>query len=80
MDKPSVTHEPLVMLTIAEAAVKFGLAVHALRVWTRSGELPAVCCGRKFLINENVLREFLTKGNNQQAAEQAASGKIRRLY
>jgi excisionase family DNA binding protein len=71
--------EPVTMLTILEAAKKYSIAVHALRIWVKSGELPAVRCGKKYLIADMRLRDFLLNGNNQTKPETAPQGKIRHI-
>jgi excisionase family DNA binding protein len=73
------TGEPVKMLTIVEAAEKYGLAVHAVRCWVKSGELPAVKCGKKYLIADMRLHEFLLIGNNQAKPEAAPQGRIRHI-
>jgi len=67
------------MLTIKEAAQRYDLAVHALRRWTGTGVLPAVETGKKFLIADVVLADFLTKGASHHAQEELSTGKIRRV-
>ena len=62
-------NEPLIMLTVNETAQKYGVAIHAVRGWIKRGELAVVKCGKKFLICEDNLREFLLRGNNQQEQE-----------
>ena len=73
--------EPLLsMLSIKETAAKYNIAVHALRVWVKTGELPAVRCGKKHLICESIFRDFLLRGNNQPKLEPVQYGKIRQLH
>lgn len=52
------------MLTIAETAANYGISQYAVRKWVNSGSLPAVRIGKKFLINEQVIENFL-KGENK---------------
>lgn len=71
-----------IMLTIKEAKAKFpGTSEHGIRQFVLSGALPSVKCGRKYLICEQVLADFLMKGNNNQAKQPQLEviGKIRRL-
>ena len=54
------TNEKIVMLTIKEAAVLVdGLTEFRVRQLCRSGELPCIKAGKKFLINKEVLIRFL---------------------
>ena len=72
-------HEQLVMLTIKEAAQKYNVAVWAIRRWIKAGELPAVFTGKRALIADTNMREFLLKGNNHPSPEVIPFGKIRRV-
>ena len=66
-----------VMLKIREIPAHFpGVTEHMARQLVINGEIPSVRVGKKYLIAESVLCEYLIKGNNQ--AEQPQS-KIRRL-
>ena len=47
------------MLTIAETATNFGISQYAVRKWVNEGELPAVRIGKKYLLNEQVVENFL---------------------
>lgn len=49
----------------------------ALRTLIITGEIPAVKIGTKYLINMNVLAEYLRKGNNKPDNEVKDYGKIR---
>lgn len=49
----------------------------ALRTLIITGEIPAVKIGTKYLINMNVLAEYLRKGNNNPDNEVKDYGKIR---
>ena len=73
----------IIMLTISEASDgRFkNITQNALRKWIREGELSAVKVGKKFLINEAVLIEFLTKGNTAAENKEPMNqyGKIRQL-
>ena len=73
-------NEPLIMYTLAEAAKKYGVAVFALRRWTRpDGPLPCVKTGRKILVAAQNVERFLLEGNNQPEPEMISTGQIRRL-
>ena len=37
-----------------------------LRVWVRSGALPCIKSGRRYLLNMDTLNEFLRGGYNEQ--------------
>ena len=51
---------PIKMLTIPEAVNKCeGIGDYTLRKWIREGSLPSVKIGKKYLINEQVLEDFL---------------------
>ena len=53
------------MLTINEAAARVpGLSKWRIREMCISGELPHLKAGKKYLINEQVLVGYLTKGMN----------------
>ena len=60
-------HEPINMMTVKEAAVRYDVPEHAVRGWVNDGSLRAVKSGRKILIAEPSLREFLLNGNNYPA-------------
>ena len=54
------TNEKIVMLTIKEAAALVdGLTEFRVRQLCRSGELPCIKAGKKYLINKEVLIRFL---------------------
>lgn len=54
------TNEKIVMLTIKEAAALVdGLTEYRVREMCRSGELPCIKAGKKYLINKEVLIRFL---------------------
>ena len=54
------TNEKIVMLTIKEAATLVdGLTEYRVREMCRSGELPCIKAGKKYLINKEVLIRFL---------------------
>jgi len=63
------------MLTINEAAERApGLSKWRIREMCVSGELPHLKAGKKYLINEQVLVGYLTKGMKEFAlAEQYAA-------
>ena len=68
-----------VMLKIKEVPERFpGITENFARQLVVTGRLPAVIVGQKtYLICEQVLAEYLTRGNNQ--INQEPQGKIRRL-
>ena len=69
------------MLSIAEAAQKYRVAVWAVRQWTKpGGGLPCVRTGRKILIAAQNMERFLLEGNNQAATEPLQHGKIRKIF
>lgn len=47
------------MLTIKETAVEWGLPVHYVREKVLSGEFFAVKAGRKYLVNQELVRAYL---------------------
>ena len=54
------TNTEITMLTIKEAAALVdGLTEYRVRQLCRSGELPCIKAGKKFLINKDVLITFL---------------------
>jgi len=56
------------MLTINEAAERApGLSKWRIREMCVSGELPHLKAGKKYLINEQMLVGYLTKGMNEFA-------------
>ena len=68
-----------VMLKIKEIPTRFpGLTEHAVRQLLITKKLPAVLVGKKYLVCEQILADFLRQGNNQ-AQEEHTQGKIRRL-
>lgn len=77
------------LIGVKAAAREFGIAEHALRVWVKQGVLPCLHCGRKILINCNVLSDFLSCRSqpNKAAAVDAngdfyaslGDGKLRRM-
>jgi excisionase family DNA binding protein len=57
------------MLTINEAAARVpGLSKWRIREMCISGELPHLKAGKKYLINEQVLIGYLTKGMKEFTA------------
>lgn len=50
------------MRTIAEASRETGIPQHALRVWVKNKQIPAVYAGTKALINLDRLLDFLNGG------------------
>lgn len=66
------------MLTINEAAECVpGLSKWRIREMCLTGQLPHLKAGKKYLINEQVLIEYLTKGMKEFSAEESAG--IRRV-
>ena len=54
------TNTEITMLTIKEAAALVdGLTEYRVREMCRSGELPCIKAGKKYLINKEVLIRFL---------------------
>ena len=57
------------MLTISQAAERVpGLSKWRIREMCLSGELPHIKAGKKYLINEQVLIGYLTKGMREFVA------------
>lgn len=50
------------MRTIKAAAQELDIPEYALRRWVKSGAVPAVNTGRKFLVNLDKLIDFLESG------------------
>lgn len=74
-------NEPLIMLTVNEVAQKYGVAVWAVRQWTKpGGGLPCVRTGRKILIATQNIERFLIAGNNHPPQETPQPGKIRKIF
>ena len=73
-------NEPLEMLTVSEAAQKYGVAVFAVRRWIKTGDLPAVFTGKRALIADSNLQQFLLNGSKQPATEPLQHGKIRKIF
>ena len=58
--KENTNEKRMVMLTIKEAAALVdGLTEYRVRQLCRSGELPCIKAGKKYLINKDVLIRFL---------------------
>ena len=58
--KENTNEKRMVMLTIKEAAALVdGLTEYRVREMCRSGELPCIKAGKKYLINKNVLIRYL---------------------
>ena len=58
------------MRTIKETAAELNLPVYALRQWVKAGDIPAVYCGKKALLNLDCVIEFLNmKGGAQHDSE-----------
>lgn len=69
------TYEIPKLLGVRDAAREFGIAEHALRVWIKEGRLQCLHCGRKILINCNVLSDFLScRSQRDKAAAVDANG------
>lgn len=48
-------------------AAEFGISEYAIRRWIKSGQLPVITCGKRFLVNCTVLSKFLENGSRFQA-------------
>ena len=69
MNQRTATVSQIRMLTINEAALAVpGLSKWRIREMCISGELPHLKAGKKYLINEQVLIGYLTKGMKALAA------------
>jgi len=69
------------MLKIKEVPERFpGVTEHMIRQLVVTGALPHIMVGKKYLICEQVLCEYLTKVNNQIEQSELTHGKIRKLY
>ena len=69
-----------VMLKIKEVPERFpGTTEHMIRQFVISGALPSVKVGKKYLICEQIISDFLLKGNNQANQSEQTQCKIRRL-
>ena len=56
-----MTETKITMLTIKEAAALVdGLTEYRVRELCRSGKLPTLKAGKKFLINKDILMKFLS--------------------
>ena len=68
----STVNQATRMLTINEAAERVpGLSKWRIREMCISGKLPHMKAGRKYLINEQVLISYLTKGISTSTVEKA---------
>lgn len=47
------------MRTVNETAKELHLPVYALRQWIKAGDLPAIYCGKKALLNLDRVIDFL---------------------
>lgn len=47
------------MLTIDETAMKSGLSAYTIRTWIKTGKLPYILIGRKYLISWDNFCRFL---------------------
>lgn len=85
MDKIISLHKPPRMRGIKQAIAELraadsetGLTEHALRRLILSGALPSVRCGTKYLINMDVLTDYLYKGSyDGEVAPVSRYGSIR---
>ena len=58
--KENTNEKRMVMLTIKEAAALVdGLTEYRIRQLCRSGELPCIKAGKKYLINKDILFRYL---------------------
>jgi hypothetical protein len=68
------------MLKIKEVPNRFpGVTEHMIRQLVVTGAIPHVMVGKKYLICEDVLSDFLIKGNNQMNQIDQIQGKIRKV-
>jgi excisionase family DNA binding protein len=58
-----------IMLTPEEVAELVGVSIWSVRRLLRSGELPAVRMGRKYLIRVADLAEYLTPASRREQAD-----------
>ena len=66
--KPQVeTYTVPKVIGIKQAAAEFGISEYAIRRWIKSGQLPVITCGKRFLVNCTVLSKFLENGSRFQA-------------
>ena len=69
-----------IMLKIKEVPERFkGTTEFMIRQLVITGTIPAVKVGRKYLICEQVLCDYLFAGNNQINQTEQTQSKIRRL-
>lgn len=47
------------------------ISYNTLYIWVRSGVLPSVKAGSRYLINMNVLNDFLKGGNTNERTEES---------
>jgi excisionase family DNA binding protein len=83
-EKYSIPNEQFRMLTINEAAAAFpGLTAFRIRTLIKSGQLPALRAGKKYLVCEQTIREFILKNaafcdkipaQDNRAADERSSG------
>ena len=64
------------MRTIAETAKITGIAAYRIRVMCKTGEICALQCGSRWLVNLDRFIEYL---NAPQEAPQPTTGSIRRI-
>lgn len=63
MNSFTIEKQPLPrMRGIKQAAHELQIPEYALRRWVKAGDVPAVWCGRKALINLDTLIEYLRGG------------------
>lgn len=63
--KSEKTETKVTLLTIKQASkIVNGLTEHRIRQLVTSGELPCFKSGQKYLINEQVLLDYVTKPQN----------------
>lgn len=55
------------VIGVKQAAAEFGISEYAIRRWIKSGQLPVITCGKRFLVNCTVLSKFLENGSRFQA-------------
>lgn len=55
------------VIGVKQAATEFGISEYSIRRWIKSGQLPVITCGKRFLVNCTVLSDFLNNGSRFQA-------------
>lgn len=68
------------VIGIKQAAAEFGISEYAIRRWIKSGQLPVITCGKRFLVNCTVLSKFLENGSRFQADKPVAIDDKGQIY